>query len=162
MRQNYSTDYLLPIFFKSKKELTDKFIDSYILDVDDVKWNNKDALLYVLFDEKPFEDNRIEYEYKVTDNIGHMYVYKIPEYHVQDYCHFLNSDYSKFTLSLKDSIREFHGNNSWKYKVVIKHPERRAWLENTIGQPLPSDAELLSAIDINNETFNKNALILND
>jgi len=151
--QNYSTEFLLPIFFSKKDQLTEKFLNTYIIDINNIDTGNTPKL-YILFEEEPFKDDRITSSY--TNKDGIMYVYNIPEDYHKDYEHFMDSQYSQFSIKLKERIMKFYGEESYQYKIVTKHPERRKWLEDKIGESLIPDAELLSKLDIEKEVYKDN------
>jgi hypothetical protein len=84
-----------------------------------------------------------------------MFVFKVPERHSENYKRFLNGRYSEMDSQYKHRVLEFHNSpiDGVIGQILFKDEERRAQLEEAIGQDLPENAELLSTPNISQETY---------
>jgi len=87
-----------------------------------------------------------------------MFVFDIPSDCEEDYTHFIQGGYSKLSTKYKKDILTFHGltSNSEIGQILYKDQKRRERLSFKLGIKLHEDAELLSIINFENETFNSN------
>jgi len=85
-----------------------------------------------------------------------LFVFSVPPEHKDNYTKFINGKYSKLSKLYKVNLLEFHKYdvNSLIGQVIFKSEERKKELESKLGCELESSSELLSIIDIKNETFN--------
>ena len=85
-----------------------------------------------------------------------MFVFDIPAKHEDDYRTFLKGGYSKLTTSYKQEILNFHGltRHSEIGQILYKSEKRRERLNFKLGVKLHNNAELLSIINFEDETFN--------
>ena len=84
------------------------------------------------------------------------FVFNIPDTHYRDYLKFIDGKYSKLSKLYKIDLLEFHNFDvdSLIGKVIFQSLERKKELEEKLGCELDEGSELLSIIDIENETFN--------
>ena len=84
-----------------------------------------------------------------------MFVFKVPEKYIKNYKRFLNGKYSEMDSHYKHRILEFHNSavDGVIGQILFKDAERRARLEEAIGQDLPENAELLSTPTLSQETY---------
>ena len=84
-----------------------------------------------------------------------LFVFNIPSAFKKDFKHFMNGRYSKLSPRYKIDILKFHNQpiDSEIGQVLYKDPDRRIKMENRLGVIFEDDAELLSIININEETF---------
>lgn len=84
-----------------------------------------------------------------------MYVFEVPYGREDDYDHFLEGRYSHMSPAYKGEILEFHGFNrdGRLAEILYKSPKARARLEYEIDAVLDDDAEVMSIIDMKEETF---------
>jgi hypothetical protein len=86
-----------------------------------------------------------------------MFVFDIPKEHEEDYNKFLKGHYSELSHPYKQDILKFHGltKNSEIGQILFKDPKRRERLSFKLGVKLSRNAELLSVINFEDETFIK-------
>tara|TARA_R110002050_G_scaffold57294_1_gene128630 strand:+ start:1091 stop:1834 length:744 start_codon:yes stop_codon:yes gene_type:complete len=84
------------------------------------------------------------------------FVFNIPKNYYKDYQKFINGKYSELSKLYKINLLEFHNFDvdSLVGKVIFQSLERKKELEKKLGCELDENSELLSIIDIENETFN--------
>ena len=84
------------------------------------------------------------------------FVFDIPTSSYTDYYKFINGKYSELSKLYKINLLEFHkfDVDSLIGKVIFKSPERKKELEKKLECTLDTNSELLSIIDIKQETFN--------
>ena len=85
-----------------------------------------------------------------------LFVFNVPPEHKTNYIKFITGKYSEFSKLYKVNLLEFHKYdvNSLIGQVIFKSEERKKELESKLGCELEDSSELLSIIDIKNETFN--------
>lgn len=92
-----------------------------------------------------------------TKNNGYMYVFDVPVVFVENYQLFLDGKYSHFTTEYKDflvsKITRKDVMTSVIYKVLYRTADARKQVEDRVGQKLPLDAEVLSALNFAEETY---------
>tara|TARA_R100000030_G_C3254746_1_gene123770 strand:+ start:2663 stop:3400 length:738 start_codon:yes stop_codon:yes gene_type:complete len=83
------------------------------------------------------------------------FVFDIPERYMDNYVHFLNGKYSKFSPDYKESILYFHGFDAEGElgQILFRSPEKKERLEMQLDVELDEDAELYSRPD-EKEVFN--------
>tara|TARA_R110000823_G_scaffold35379_2_gene97754 strand:+ start:496 stop:1239 length:744 start_codon:yes stop_codon:yes gene_type:complete len=84
-----------------------------------------------------------------------LFVFNIPKSSKKDFRHFIKGRYSKLSAQYKINILEFHNQSleSETGQVLYKDPDRRIKMEDRLGVIFEDDAELLSILSINKETF---------
>jgi hypothetical protein len=84
-----------------------------------------------------------------------MFVFNIPDKHMDNYVHFLNGEYSQFSPEYKESVLDFHGfgPEGELGQIMFKSTARRLKLEKQLDVFIDEDAELYSIPD-ENEIFN--------
>ena len=87
-----------------------------------------------------------------------VYIFSIPDKHLKNFKLFTKGKYSKLTDDYKLKILDFHHMtaDSALVKILFKSYERKAELEKKLDAELPEDSELLSIIDLENETLDLN------
>tara|TARA_R110000850_G_scaffold143928_1_gene266104 strand:- start:31654 stop:32397 length:744 start_codon:yes stop_codon:yes gene_type:complete len=85
-----------------------------------------------------------------------VYIFEIPEHHDLNFKYFKEGKYSKLDDDFKLKILEFHGMgvDSSLSKILFKSEERKKELEKKLDAEIPENSELLSIIDVKNETLN--------
>ena len=84
-----------------------------------------------------------------------MFIFGIPKNFKRDFKHFLNGAYSKLSAQYKLDILRFHDHfiDSEIGQILYKDSARKEKMENRLGVIFEDDTELLSIINIENETF---------
>ena len=84
-----------------------------------------------------------------------MFVFDVPTNHVQQFNLFVEGKYSKFSPEFKSKIMEFHGFNihGEMAQILFQDEKRRLRLQEELGAEIEPGSELLSIIDIEEETF---------
>jgi len=87
-----------------------------------------------------------------------MFVFDIPTEYEEDYTQLIQGGYSKLSTGYKNDILTFHGltTNSEIGQILYKDAKRRERLSFKLGVKLHPNAELLSIINFEDETFNSN------
>ena len=95
--------------------------------------------------------------YDPTDNTI-IFVFDIPQDYFLDFQHFINGKYSKLSGQYKIDILRFHNQplEGEIGQVLYQDPHRKEELERLLDSPLNEDTELLSIINIEEETFKIN------
>ena len=85
-----------------------------------------------------------------------VYMFSVPEHHNLNFKYFKEGKYSKLDDDFKLKILEFHGMGveSSLSKILFKSEERKKELETKLNAEIPANSELLSIIEIKNETLN--------
>ena len=85
-----------------------------------------------------------------------MFVFDIPSQYEEDYAQFLKGGYSRLTTGYKQDILSFHNfsRHSEVGQILYKDSRRKERLSFKLGIQLNNNAELLSIIDFEQETFN--------
>jgi len=85
-----------------------------------------------------------------------MFIFDVPKQHLRNYKKFLKGEYSKLSNSYKKSLLHFHDVEVRDEigQILYKDSRRRKALESKLDINLPEESELLSIIDIENETHN--------
>lgn len=85
-----------------------------------------------------------------------MFVFDIPTEYQDDYTQFLKGGYSRLSHNYKKRILNFHGldRNSEIAQILYRDERRRQRLNFKLGIKLNDNAELLSIINFEDETFN--------
>lgn len=89
------------------------------------------------------------------DRYTTMFYFHVPEKYYHDYLLFLNGKYSQVSDTLKKRILKYHnvGYSSDIYKVLYRDSKRKEEIEERIGQSLPDNAEVASALDYDIEIY---------
>jgi hypothetical protein len=147
--------------FMSKHLLLNSYLGS-----DDLPEIKQSIFLLYEFQDMRGEFAKLEKWYKNTsyyrgsydpDKYTTMFYFHVPEKYYNNYLLFLNGKYSQLDQDLKQRILRFHnaGFNSDLYKVLYRDPERKKEIEERIGQSLPDDAEVASAIEYSIEIYSE-------
>ena len=121
---------MLPMFDINFKSISDHFNNCYL------SYNSLSFDLPILIlnlnkkIELNIDKNIIIDEIEDVDN--YIFILKIPEDFYNDYELLLNGKYSKISKELLKRIENYWGKNSQPYKVIIKDPSRKQWLEERI------------------------------
>lgn len=154
-KPNQSFVFLLPLF---NIKNTNAVVNTYL-------GNNKTAFdnkLYILTEvsSNELESNIYLVDRYNTEDGMFMYELKIPEHFENDYNHFLNGKYSKFSEKAKDIIITKVARSSAKvakdtvvHSILYKTEKRKKQLETDLDVKLPADAELASIFNINTEVY---------
>ena len=76
--------------------------------------------------------------------------------HLRNYKRFLKGEYSKLSSKYKKDLLDFHNASAIDElgQILYRDPKRHKALEYKLDIEIPEDSELLSIIDIKNETYN--------
>lgn len=157
-----ATTFILPMINEtlgSYKGLINCYIADFSQSNNTINFNR---IFILTSQENDHLKDNIYYEnsYKLGGNT--MYVFKIPPVHLDDYKIFLSSKYSEFTDDYKDylisKIVRKDLQNSTVYQVLHRSNIARKQIEDRIGESLPKNAEVLSAIDFAHETYGYNEI----
>lgn len=143
---NKTTQFLFPCLGVMTTMLDDNFINCYIADKDNSKYDY--PILIVARKEK--DDNLLKNKHFIEtyEKAGnYLYVFKLPEENIKDYHNFIAGKYSKLSSHLLADIEEHYGIGSQPYRVCTKNILRKKWLEEYIDQKLDADSELMSIIE---------------
>jgi len=85
-----------------------------------------------------------------------MFVFDVPTDYIKDYELFIEGKYSKFSPNYKSRILEFHGFSihGQMAQILFQDENRRLRLQEELDAKIEPGSELLSIIDIKEETFN--------
>tara|TARA_R110000765_G_C18841082_1_gene597971 strand:- start:162 stop:920 length:759 start_codon:yes stop_codon:yes gene_type:complete len=85
-----------------------------------------------------------------------MFVFNVPKKHIRNYKKFINGKYSKLTQDYKFEILEFHDKDMSDElgQILFKSEKRKKAMEHKLDIELPEDSELLSIINMDQETYN--------
>tara|TARA_R110000765_G_scaffold355225_1_gene445408 strand:- start:338 stop:1096 length:759 start_codon:yes stop_codon:yes gene_type:complete len=85
-----------------------------------------------------------------------MFVFDVPDKHIKNYKNFINGKYSKFSADYKFDVLEFHDKelDNELGQILFKSEKRKKEMEHKLDITLPKNSELLSIIDIEQETYN--------
>ena len=85
-----------------------------------------------------------------------VFVFTVPSTYRRDYDLYIDGKYSKFSPEFKSRIMEFHGFNihGEMAQILFQDDKRRLRLQEELDAEIEPGSELLSIIDIEEETFN--------
>jgi hypothetical protein len=85
-----------------------------------------------------------------------IFVFDVPDSYKAQYDLYVNGKYSKFSPEFKSRIMEFHGFNihGEMAQILFQDEKRRLRLQEELAAEIEPGSELLSIIDIEEETFN--------
>ena len=85
-----------------------------------------------------------------------MFVFDVPSNYIEQFNLFVNGKYSKFSPEYKSKIMEFHSFNihGEMAQILFQDEKRRLRLQEELDAEIEPGSELLSIIDIEEETFN--------
>ena len=117
------------------------------------RWSSD--LKYIKFEKILSEFNFFKRRYDPSPNYV-MFVFHIPKGYRREYRAFKMGKYSRFSKEYKLDILDFHNADVQDElgQILFKSTERRRLLEEKLDAQLPEDSELLSIINIEEETFN--------
>jgi len=111
--------------------------------------------LYVKFEKALSKFRTFKRRYDPNSNYV-MFVFDIPKKHVRNYKKFIKGQYSRFSQNYKLDVLDFHDKdfNDDLGQILFKSEKRRLSMEHKLDVKLPKHSELLSIININEETYN--------
>lgn len=163
-KHSYSkaTTFILPMINEplgSFKSLLNCFIADFTQSKNQYNFNRIFILTNV---ENSQLRSNVHYQEEYLINEKFMYVFRIPSYRLEDYKIFLSSKYSEFSEDYKalliGKIVRKDIQNSTVYQVLHKSAVAKKQIEDRIGQLIPANAEVLSAIDFAVETYGYNEI----
>ena len=85
-----------------------------------------------------------------------MFVFNVPKKHVRNYKKFIRGQYSRFSQNYKLQVLDFHNKDIQDDmgQILFRSEKRKSDMERKLDIQLPEDSELLSIIDIKEETYN--------
>ena len=85
-----------------------------------------------------------------------IFVFDVPDTYRQQYDLYIDGKYSKFSPEFKSRIMEFHGFNihGEMAQILFQDEKRRLRLQEELDAEIEPGSELLSIIDVEEETFN--------
>lgn len=172
IKKNKSSYFILPMLGWQVADLSEKFINCYIGDIDKPEYDDKILLLFKysgILKDLDFEKLLFSHPYFIDTydpNKGLvMYVFNIGELLKEDMDKFKSGKYSKLSNELKSIICKGRQSNEKIVKACYPTQfDRNALkreLENSLNMKidLPEDAEILSIPNMERELFNKNIII---
>ena len=135
------------------------FVNCFIATEDDTdciailyRWSSDP--LYIKFEKALTKFRNFKRRYDPTPNYV-MFVFDIPKKHMRNYKKFINGGYSQFSKSYKSDLLDFHDKDIHDElgQVLFRGDRRRRALEKKLGTELPENSEVLSIIDIKQETY---------
>tara|TARA_R110000744_G_scaffold272029_1_gene385082 strand:- start:368 stop:1126 length:759 start_codon:yes stop_codon:yes gene_type:complete len=111
--------------------------------------------LFLKFEKALSKFKSFKRRYDPTPNCV-MFVFNVPKLQQRNYNKFIKGKYSKISSAYKIQLLEFHDKDidDTIGQVLFKTDKRKESLEKKLGSPLPEDSELLSIIDVKEETYN--------
>jgi hypothetical protein len=85
-----------------------------------------------------------------------MFIFNVPDSYRNEYDLYIDGKYSKFSPEFKSRIMEFHGFNihGEMAQILFQDEKRRLRLQEELDAEIEPGSELLSIIDVEEETFN--------
>ena len=85
-----------------------------------------------------------------------IFVFNVPDYVQKQYDLYIDGKYSKFSPEFKSRIMDFHGFNihGEMAQILFQDEKRRLRLQEELDAEIEPGSELLSIIDVEEETFN--------
>jgi len=85
-----------------------------------------------------------------------MFIFNVPDSYRNEYDLYMGGKYSKFSPEFKSRIMEFHGFNihGEMAQILFQDEKRRLRLQEELDAEIEPGSELLSIIDVKEETFN--------
>lgn len=85
-----------------------------------------------------------------------MFIFDVPESYADQYELYIEGKYSKFSPEFKSKIMEFHGFSihGEMAQILFQDEKRRLRLQEELDAEIEPGSELLSIIDVQEETFN--------
>ena len=116
------------------------------------KWSSNP--LYIKFEKALSKFKNFRRRYDPSPNYV-MFVFDVPQRHIKNYKKFIAGKYSEFSKAYKIDILEFHdaGIDDEVGQIIFKSDKRRKEMEKRLGTNLPEDSELLSIINLEDETY---------
>jgi len=160
-RKTKSSTFIMPMLGGSRKLFFWKrlFLNCFIHTKEDT---NCIALLYrwspdplfLKFEQAISQFRDFKKIYEPTDNTI-MFVFNVPKDFQKDFKYFIKGKYSKLSSQYKIDILRFHNQSVEDEigQILYKDPSRREKMENRLDAIFEDDTELLSIINIENETF---------
>jgi len=110
--------------------------------------------LYIKFEKALSQFQNFRRRYDPSPNYV-MFVFDVPKRHIRNYKKFIEGKYSKFSKAYKLDILEFHDADFHDEigQIIFKSEKRRKALERKLDSKLPDNSELLSIINIEDETY---------
>ena len=177
LAKNKSYIFITPMIIDEAKSLS-YFVGTYIRDN---KYPDMRGSIFLVFKRNNTKDynnyiNSIKLNafysnisYYDADNNNDVLIFTVPYSFVEEYQHFINSRYSKFSNVYKFKIIDFHNINNFNHPMAIlikifnKDPLYKKELENKLSRyddgtilnsvKIPDELELYDAIDLKEETY---------
>tara|TARA_R110002012_G_scaffold92174_2_gene223972 strand:- start:4573 stop:5331 length:759 start_codon:yes stop_codon:yes gene_type:complete len=111
--------------------------------------------LYIKFEKALSKFKNFRRRYDPSPNYV-MFVFDVPQRHIRNYKKFVAGKYSEFSKAYKIDILEFHDADIEDEigQIIFRSDRRRKAMEKRLGTHLPENSELLSIINIEDETYN--------
>ena len=161
MKKNKSSEFLLPMLGGNRTLLMyDSLLQNCYAGTNEDKncivlvYKYSDSLLFNKFEKAII---RLRTFKKAFDTEKYtVFIFNVPVYFKEDYKKFIKGKYSKFSLDHKLQILSFHDQEIEDRlgQILFNGEELRNKLEYDLGEILPKDSELYSALDMKNEIFN--------
>lgn len=160
-KRTKSSTFIMPMLGGSRRLFfwTRLFLNCFIKTYDEsyqiallYRWSGDP--LFLKFENALSTFKSFEKVYEPTDNTV-LFSFNVPKDCKKDFTHFVKGRYSKMSDKYKLAILRFHnqGLDSEIGQILYQDPKRRAKMEERLGVTLEEDSELLSIINIEEETY---------
>jgi hypothetical protein len=159
-----TTDFIMPLFGKSKSEMLRYVINSYLNDPDTkLEWKCNIFILVRFSGKLPFKqfstwlEKHPQYrgQYDLFNAEFTMYILEIPKFYKADYEKFLKGKYSKMSEEAKVTIMKGRPTKSTMYNILYKGGELKERIEKELHANIPDNVELWSIWNEKEEFFNR-------
>ena len=160
-KKTKSSTFIMPMLGGSRKLFfwTRLFLNCFIKIEEEgycisLLYRQSEDPLFIKFENAISQFKDFKRVYNPTENTI-MFIFGIPKNFKRDFKHFLNGAYSKLSAQYKLDILRFHDHfiDSEIGQILYKDSARKEKMENRLGVIFEDDTELLSIINIENETF---------
>tara|TARA_R110000744_G_scaffold28831_1_gene69157 strand:- start:44 stop:802 length:759 start_codon:yes stop_codon:yes gene_type:complete len=161
-KRTKSSNFIMPML-SGTRELyfwNKLFVNAFIKTPEDddciallYRWSSNP--LYVKFEKALSQFKNFRRRYDPSPDYV-MFVFDIPKRCIRNYNRFINGKYSKFSKEYKIDILDFHDAEIEDEigQILFQSDKRRVALEKKLAADLPDESELLSIINIEDETYN--------
>jgi hypothetical protein len=169
LKATKTTEFILPLLGYTKKYYEPYLINAYLGDYD---FNGYDAnRIYIVMSNHNMDTKHARIEdsikslcgfidyYDIFEGRISVFIVEIPEEHIEDYKHFLNGSYSKFSQDAQIKIVKGRSETSSMPHIFKKSETLKIYWENRIGAEIPKDAEVWPILNIDHEIFVKERLL---
>ena len=161
-KRTKATTFIMPMLPGNKKLYfwNKLFVNCFIATPEDeqciamlFRWSGD--LRYIKFEKILSQVNNFRRRYDPSPNYV-MFVFDIPKGFEREYRAFILGKYSKFSRDYKLDILDFHNLDIENEigQILFKSDKRRKLLEERLDAEIPEKSELLSIIQVEDETFN--------